>query len=531
MPRQDLPAVSTRPRRPGPRVPRPFAIRDLPLDGEGALYVQIYRALRAAILSGRVAAGTRLPTTRALARELGISRNTVVAAFEPLAAEGYVESRVGAGTFVASQLTTRDEVIPPRTLARSGRGRIPSPPAPPPRLSRRGQSLVERSPRRLYDDDAAREALPYDFRPCVPDLERLSYDGWRRSLARTAWSLPAGRFDYGDPAGLPGLRQEIASYLGRARGIACRAEEIVIVGGLAQALDLVTRLLVDAGDPVLVEDPHYLGARRAFEAAGARLVGAPIDADGIDLSGIARARLDRCRLAYVTPSHQFPTGVVMSLARRQELLTWARRANAFVLEDDYDSEFRYAGRAIAALKSLDDGDRVLYVGTFSKTLLPALRIAYVVAPPALLDALRTAKWLADWSSPVFEQAVLERFLASGDFERHLRRARTCYAASRDALLDGIEAELAPFEATCHDSRAGLHVLLRFPELPGDHPFEWVAAGRRRGLGLYPAAPCHLDGRRSELAFVMGFARLEPKAIAGGLRALARLLVAGVGEGR
>ncbi len=516
------------PRRAAPPLPRPLAIRDLPLDGEGALYDQIYRALRAAILSGRVAAGTRLPTTRALAAELGISRNTVVAAFEPLAAEGYVVSRVGAGTFVAPQLTSRADEVAARGSGQALRGRNPPLPEPAPRLSRRGQALVAQAPRRLYDENAAQAALPWDFRPCVPDLARLSYDAWRRSLARAAWSVPATRFDYGDPAGLPGLRREIASYLGRARGIACRAEEIVIVAGLAQALDLATRLLVDAGDPVLLEDPHYLGARRVFEAAGARLVGAPIDAEGIDLSGLARARLDRCRLAYVTPSHQFPTGVVMSLARRQELLAWARRANAFVLEDDYDSEFRYAGRAIAALKSLDEGDRVLYVGTFSKTLLPALRIAYVVAPPSLLGALRTAKWLADWASPVFEQAALERFLASGDFERHLRRARTCYAASRDALLAAIGRELAPFPATCHDSRAGLHVLLRFPELPGDRPFDWVAAGRRRGIGLYPVAPCHLAGRRSELAFVMGFARLGPAEIEDGVRELARLLEAGGG---
>lgn len=281
---------------------------------------------------------------------------------------------------------------------------------------------------------------------------------------------------------------------------------------------------------MLVEDPHYLGARRGFEAAGARLVGAPIDAEGIDLSGIARARLDRCRLAYVTPSHQFPTGVVMSLARRQALLAWASRANAFVLEDDYDSEFRYAGRAIAALKSLDEDDRVLYVGTFSKTLLPALRLAYVVLPASLLEVFRTAKWLADWASPGFEQAVLERHLASGDFERHLRRARTCYAESRSALLDSIERELAPYSPRLHDSRAGLHVLLELPDLAGGREFEWVEAARRRGLGLYPVAPCHLERPAPALAFVMGFARLSPETIRRGVRELGRLLAGGLARG-
>ncbi len=525
MPRAARPASKTHPRRPKPRPPRPFAIRDLPLDGQGALYDQIYRALRSAILSGRVAAGTRLPTTRALAAELGISRNTVVAAFEPLAAEGYVVSHVGAGTFVAPQVMTRGDDVAPRSAerARGARSTTKAKTSPPPRLSRHGRALAERAPRRLYDDASTHEAVPFDFRPCVPDLERLSYESWRRSIARAAWSVPAARFDYTDPAGSPGLRREIASYLGRARGVACRAEEIVIVGGLAQALDLATRLLVDAGDSVLVEDPHYLGARRVFEAAGARLVGAPIDAEGIDLSGLSRARLDRCRLAYVTPSHQFPTGVVLSLARRQELLAWAGRANAFVLEDDYDSEFRYAGRAIAALKSLDEGDRVLYVGTFSKTLLPALRIAYVVLPASLFEVFRSAKWLADWASPGFEQAVLERFLASGDFERHLRRARTRYAESREALLESIERELTPWSPRLHDSRAGLHVLLRFPDLPGTRPFDWVAAGRGRGLGLYPVAPCHFERPPPELGFVMGFARLPPEAIRRGVRELGLLL--------
>ncbi len=508
---------------------RPFALRDLPLDGEGALYDQIYRALRTAILSGRVTAGTRLPTTRALAAELGISRNTVVAAFDPLLAEGYVVSRVGAGTFVAPQVTTRGEGVARSSSARGRPLRSAVKPPPRPRLSRHGRALAERAPRRLYDESALRDALPYDFRPCVPDLERLSYDSWRRCLARAAWSVPASSFDYADPAGSLELRREVASYLGRARGVACRAEEIVIVGGLAQALDLATRLLVDAGDSVLVEDPHYLGARRVFEAAGARLVGAPIDGEGIDLSRVSKARLDRCRLAYVTPSHQFPTGAVLSLARRQELLAWAERANAFILEDDYDSEFRYAGRAIAALKSLDQEGRVLYVGTFSKTLLPALRIAYVVLPPSLFDVFRSAKWLADWASPGFEQAALARYLASGDFERHVRRARTCYAASREALVESIGRELAPFSPHFHDSRAGHQLLVRFPTHSGERPIARVAAGRRRGLGLYPAAPCALDPSPEALELVMGFARLTPEAVRAGVHELAGLLAAGTGE--
>ncbi|MFO0690826.1 MAG: PLP-dependent aminotransferase family protein [Myxococcota bacterium] len=507
--------------------PRPFVLRDLVLDGGGALHDQIYRALREAILAGRAVAGTRLPTTRALADELGLSRNTVVAAFEALRAEGYVAARVGAGTWVAPQVSTRGEAG--GRVAASARSsvtpdRVSEPAcAVRPRLSRYGRALARQAPRRLYDAAEPSPPLPYDFRPCVPDLEGLSYAPWRRSLARAAWSVPASTFDYGDPEGSLELRREIAAYLRRARGVECRAESVVIVGGVAQALDLVTRLLVDPGTSVLVEDPHYLGARRVFEAAGARLVGAPVDAEGLDPARVPRARLDRCRLAYVTPSHQFPTGAVLSLARRQALLAWAARAGAFVVEDDYDSEFRYAGRAIPALKSLDAGDRVLYVGTFSKTLLPSLRIAYVVVPAVLHESFRTAKWLADWSAPGFEQAVVAHQLASGDFERHLRRARTAYAARRAALIRAIDRELAPFAPSHPDSRAGLHLLLRLGQVDGERPFEWVAAGRARGLGLYPVAPCHLGRPPDALTLVMGFARLEPEAIDAGIARLAALL--------
>ncbi|MEZ4333838.1 MAG: PLP-dependent aminotransferase family protein [Myxococcota bacterium] len=504
---------------------RANAIRDLPLDGAGPLHDQIYRALRTAILAGRVVAGTRLPTTRGLAAELGVARNTVVTAFDALRAEGYVTGRVGAGTFVAAQVTSRAErpLESGRagTRLRAGRGER----SRGPRLSRFGRALARRAPRRLYDA-AAEAPVAFDFRPCVPELERLSYGAWRRELARAAWSLPTSTFDYGDPAGSPVLRGEIASHLARARGVVCRAEEIVIVGGLAQALDLATRLLVDAGDAVLLEDPHYLGARRVFEAAGAELVGAPVDREGLVLERVPRRRLDRCRLAYVTPSHQFPTGVVLSLARRQALLAWAERAGSWVLEDDYDSEFRYAGRAIPALKSLDDADRVLYVGTFSKTLLPGLRIAYVVLPAALREVYRSAKWLADWSSPAFEQAVLARHLASGEFDRHLRRARTCYAASRAALEGAMRRALAPFGAEWHESRAGLHLLVRLPAIPAPHPVALAAAARRHGLGLYPVAPCHLAAPPASFDLVMGFARLAPAAIEAGVGRLADWLAAG-----
>jgi GntR family transcriptional regulator/MocR family aminotransferase len=365
--------------------------------------------------------------------------------------------------------------------------------------------------------------LACDFRPCVPDLERLPNESWRRSLVRTAHHLPSTAFDYADPAGSPSLREAIAGYLARARGVRCTAEEVVIVGGVAQALDLAARLFLDPGDAVLLEDPHYLGARRSFEVAGARLVGAPVDADGLDLSGLDPADARACRLAYVTPSHQFPTGSVLSLVRRQELLRWAEAQNGFILEDDYDSEFRYAGRAIEALKSLDQGGRVLYTGTFSKTLFPSLRIAYLVLPPSVAPLFRSARWLSDWAAPTLEQEALARFLESGDFERHLRRARTLYAESREALLKAIEAELGAFEPTFRDSHAGLHLLIRFPGLSGQRLPELLSSARSAGLGLYPAAPCYLGPGPEALELILGFARLGGASIRAGVGTLRSLL--------
>ena len=500
-------------------------LRDLPLDGEGALYEQIYRAIREAILGGRVRGGTRLPTTRALAAELGVSRNTVIAAFEPLQAEGYVASRVGAGTFVVpqvgSQVASGRSVIvergAPATESDAEEG-------PPLKLSRYGQGLATNTPRRLYDAFLERTPLAQDFRPCVPDVERLPYEDWRRHLARTAHHLPNSGFEYADPAGVEGLRVEIADYLARARGVLCDADQIVVVGGVAQALDLAARLFVDPGDAVLVEDPHYLGARRTFEAAGAEIVGAPVDQEGMDPRRVSSSDRKRCRMAYVTPSHQFPTGVILSLARRQALLNWAEEANAYILEDDYDSEFRYAGRAIPSLKSLDERGRVLYVGTFSKTLLPALRIAYLVLPKNLVELFRSAKWLSDWAAPSFEQHALARFLGSGDFERHLRRARTLYARSRVALIEALAANFDRDALTYHDSQAGLHLLVRFRGIPRDCQGEVVRCAEALGIGVYPAAPCYLDPAcQSELELVLGFARLEPEMIRVGIEQLATVL--------
>jgi GntR family transcriptional regulator/MocR family aminotransferase len=256
-------------------------------------------------------------------------------------------------------------------------------------------------------------------------------------------------------------------------------------------LDLCSRLLLDEGDAALIETPHYIGARRAFEVTGAKIVGASVDEQGIDLASLSAAERDQCRLAYVTPSHQFPKGSVMSLARRVALLEWADRANAFLIEDDYDSEFRYAGRSIETLKSLDWSERVVYVGTFSKVLDPALRLAYVVVPKWLKQVFRNAKWMADWASPDFEQKVLAQFIADGGFERHLRRMRTQYGKKRALLLAALSDALGD-HARIFDSRAGLHLLVVFHSVPQDRTNRLVGRCLEQGVAVYSAAPYYLS---------------------------------------
>ena len=303
----------------------------------------------------------------------------------------------------------------------------------------------------------------------------------------------------------------------------CAPDDIAVVGGVSQALDLTVRLLVDEGDSVLLEEPHYLGARRAFVSAGAEIVSAPVDADGLDLAAVDTQALDRCALAYVTPSHQFPTGAVLSLPRRVALLEWAARRGAFVIEDDYDSEFRYAGRSVQALKSLDEVDRVIYVGTLSKVLDPGLRLAYVVVPRALRRVFREAKWLADWASPGFEQEVLARFIESGEFERHVRRMRTRHGRQRDALLAAISRDLGD-RARVHDSRTGLHVLL---ELPGVGAGETRALLRRAldgGVALYSATP-YYEKAPPTCRLILGFTLPSEREIREGIAILAGLLAA------
>lgn len=481
----------------------------LRLDGRGPRFRQLYRALRAAIVDGALAPGARLPATRALATELGVSRTTVLLAYEHLAAEGYLAGRHGSGSYVQAL-----PAPPPRAAAR------PAADAPP-RLSAFGRALTAARRRPLLSSYVSeRPHLPYDFRYGAPSMADFPLRAWQRCLGRRARRAAARAYDYGHRQGSPALRAALAGYLRRARGIACEPDEILVVNGSQQALDLAARVLLERGDVAVVEEPGFEGARHALRAAGAALVLAPVDEEGFDpavLSGGGR----RARLAYVTPSHQYPLGGVMPFRRRAALLDWAARAEAWVIEDDYDSEFRYAGRPLEALKALDQRQRVLYVGTCSKVMFPALRIGYAVLPPALVEPLVRAKAIADGGSPLLEQDALADFIAGGDFERHLRRARARIGARRAALLAALRDALGD-AAEVSGANAGMHLVVWLRDVPAAQVGALARAAAAAGVGIYPVSPFY-DAPPDRAGLLLGYAALDEREIRAGVAALAALL--------
>lgn len=469
------------------------------------LYRQVYARLRQAILGGQRVPGERLPASRELARTLGVSRNVVLLAYDQLRAEGYVEGRVGAGTFVATALPDR----PARPSAPdAGDMRTVATP----RLSAYARRVMARYRSRPIVDGAPPR---YDFRFGAVATDRHSVRIWRQLLNRHA-----ERFLTIDTPvqGHAPLREAIADYLQRNRGMSCSTEQIMVVNGTQQALDLIARVFVDPGDRVVIEEPHYAGAREVMLAAGARLLPVPVDGDGLPTEQLPGTG---ARLVYITPSHQFPTGAVLPLARRLALLDWARRHGAYVIEDDYDSEFRYAGRPLESLQVLDRDGRTLHIGTFSKNLFPSLRLGFLILPAPLIEPFRATKQLADRHSAMLNQVVLAEFIAAGHFERHLRRMRNANERRRIALLRAIERELgARVEAT--GNHAGVHLALWLPGVDPARLDDIVRAARAREVGVYSLNPSfHGPVRRTGL--LLGYERLAITAIEEGIRRLAGVL--------
>lgn len=470
---------------------------DFCLDGQGALYEQLARELRRAILAGWFVAGKSLPATRTLAKTLGVSRNTVIGAYEMLCAEQLAVPRGRAGTCVT-------ETVHPVSPADS-RAATKAPSRYAARVrSLRPPTLGGRHPQPRYD-------LHYGEPIADPRL----LHSWRRKLAAAA--LQAGP-RYPESCGFLPLRRAICDYLARRRGIVCREDEILIVGGTQQAVTLVARVVLDEGDVVVIEDPHYQYVMQTLLAHGARVVSVRTDRHGLVTSELPR---HRARLIYVTPSHQFPSGAVLSRERRIELLRIASRGDSWILEDDYDSEFQYQGRPPAPLRSLDRSGRVIYVGTFSKTLFPSLRLGYIVCPAGLRDELYTAKRLDDLGSPAIEQAALAAFMRSRQFEKHLRRSVAELGRRRAVLLEGLRRH-AGDRVEIDDSGCGVHVVVWFPRLTFPQLDRLIGIAARGSLGLYPIHP-HYRIRPARPGILLGYAGLSAAALEAATELLGRCL--------
>ncbi|MGA8109364.1 MAG: PLP-dependent aminotransferase family protein [Acidobacteriaceae bacterium] len=487
----------------------------IPLSRSGEpLFRQVYAGIRQAILAGTLRAGERLPSTRDLAEQLGISRTVVLLAYEHLIAEGFAAGQAGSGTYVAHEMQAQQGQRGANAARGTGRNAGGGAAL---RLSRYGNAV--RDAAGVVDAQRRQDPVPrYDFANGRSDLETFPFAMWRRLLLRQAREASVREFDYGSALGNLGLRAAICGHLRRSRAVVCDPEDVIIMNGSQQALDLVTRVLVEPGERVAIEDPHYNGAREAFRAAGARLCGVPVDRDGLDPGSLP----DDARIAFVTPSHQFPTGAILPLERRLALLAWARRRNAVILEDDYDGEFRYDGRPLESLQGLDREGRIVYLGTFSRTVFPSLRIGYLVAPRSLAPALAAAKWLSDLHSSTLEQQTLAEFIESGLYERHLRRLRRRNTTRRAALLEAIGKHLGDRVEVTGDG-AGAQVMLWPKEKVSEEAVIQKAA--RAGVGIYSIRHCYLnpDEAQRRPGFVLGYATLNEREIREGIRLLGTAL--------
>lgn len=464
------------------------------------------------ILCGKLGPGQRLPSTRTLSASLGISRTTATIGYDELFSEGYIESRRGSGTYVSQELpesTLRAETpILPGMNGRRPRTAFPQ-------LSSYGKRLTD--PARMSKDQP-RSCI--DFRHGEPDVEAFPLSHWRRLLARHLRSNDRSVMRYAaDAQGHLPLRASLVDYLARSRAVHCEAENITIVSGSQQALDIIARVLLDSGDRVAIEEPGYPGARLALEAVGAQLTPVPTDESGLVVEMLPRRKSARVKMVYVTPSHQFPTGAALTLPRRLELIGWADRTRALVLEDDYDSEYRYSGSPFPALQGLDTTNSVIYVGTFSKVMFPALRLAYVVTPPCLTTVFKRAKWLADRHCPLLEQRALVDFIGDGSLDRHIRKMRLLYGERRKALVTVIEKELGSLARVVGEN-AGMHLTVRLRASLSDS--EIVRRAADAGVQVRSSRSCYIGaGRRGE--FVFGYSNLTEREIEQGVRRLALAL--------
>lgn len=487
---------------------QPSTLRlNLPAPAKGVpLYRWLYEELRAAILAGRLPPGARLPATRDLAEQYGLSRPTIVSAFEQLRLEGYVEGKVGSGTYVSKTLPDTLLHAPQARAAKRARAKKPHFSE----YARRLPVFVEAGFRPLRA-----------FRARYPALDEFPTGLWAQVAARRLRRASVQLLSGGEALGYRPLRQAVAEYLNTSRGVKCAAEQVLIISGVQQALDRASRLLLNPGDPVWMEEPGYPGAARAFAAIGARICPVPVDSQGLNLEAGMR-RWDRPRLVYVTPAHQFPLGMTMSLSRRLALLAWAQRSGAVIFEDDYDSEYRYAGRPIPALQGLDTAGVVIFAGSFSDVLFPGLRLAYIVVPPAMVDRFAAAESVSTHPSPLVDQAILSDFIREGHFARHVRRMRELYAERLEALLDCARKELAGV-LTIPPIEAGLRTVAWLqPQMSAEKA---ALLAEKRQIDVLPLSR-YAWGKSKPNGLVLGFAAVGTKEIRRGVQGLAEALTPG-----
>jgi GntR family transcriptional regulator/MocR family aminotransferase len=462
------------------------------LVGRKDLSGEIYRQLRQAIAEGWLGVGDALPPTRHLARRLSVSRMTVTVAYDRLAAEGFVTARAGAGTFVS------EHAAPRGSPAKQLEGSVLRP-----------RAVWQSVPLSTAFDRPAR----YDFRTGLPDASLFPHRTWRRLMTRAMRSSEVAAGVYQHPAGNAQLRAAIARHIAISRGVRTAAEAVTVTNGTQQALDILARVLLTTGDQIAVEDPGYQPARWLFESLGIRALGVPVDRDGLVVTAIPR----RVRAVYVTPSHQYPLGVPMTLARRQALLSWAERHEAAIIEDDYDAEFRYGGRPLEALHALDGSGRVIYVGSFSKTMLPTLRVGFIVSPPSLCSAVHKAKYVSDWHTSGLVQAALARFIEDGSYARHIRRVGTVYRARHELIVSILRRdfkqhlELVP-------SSTGLHVTALARRLPAARIASTAQRAADLDVAVQVLSSFTID-RVQQAGVMLGYGAIATDDIEEGLRRL------------
>ena len=478
------------------------------------LYLQLYEWFRGSIAAGQMRPGQRVPATRILAAELKISRIPVLNAYEQLLAEGYFEARVGAGTCVAGSIP--DETLNPAAAKARSPQPAPESHAPPASrgMSRRGAALTELPVQPWLNVVGA-------FRVSLPALDHFPMAVWSRFMARHYRHPAVGAMAYGDAMGYQPLREAIAEYLGAFRAVRCDVSQIQVTTGSQQGLQLAAQVLVDPKDRVLMEEPGYPSARQAFRAAGAEVIPIPVDQEGLNIAGVLAAarRGQEARAVYITPSHQYPLGMTMSATRRMMLLNWAARTGAWIIEDDYDSEYRFDSRPVASLQGLDTNAKVIYVGTFSKVMFPALRVGYLVVPKDLVSAFCAARDAADVFSATLYQAVLTDFIREGHFARHIRRMRMLYMERRRMLAEEIRLQMAG-KLEVIGAKAGMHLAALLP--PG---IDDVAISKRAaaaGVSATPLSTCYMKSP-ARGGLILGYGGADAQQIRSGIRKLSNCL--------